>query len=306
MKKNYFTILFLAAFSTWAQPTLNLQNFPTDYTAFSAEAFPGIDQPMNWIGNAGADQVWDFSSFQISMCCSHRYTALMPLSSTLYASYFPTANYCFKTTEDNMPTIYEYFKVTANGYEKLGGGADFGPSILNPARSLYQFPYTYSTQLTSDMETSIYDAYGTFIAPFDMGTFTNVIRKKTTYDSDPTEHYAWYNTNPYFILAEAMVLTDVTTYRIYQTSASGSMGVDQKIKEAALKVLPNPATTVLNLQIAADITLDKIQITDLSGKIVVEKFADFSSINIAQLAQGMYVLSAYSKNGVLQSKFLKQ
>ena len=73
-----------------------------------------------------------------------------------------------------------------------------------------------------------------------------------------------------------------------------------------LKVFPNPATAILTFQNPNNFTIDKIIITDLTGKTVREQEQNTSQINVAQLASGMYILQAFSGEKKYTSKFLKK
>jgi len=309
MKENYAIsiILLFTSISIFAQPTLNLANFPTSYNAFSASVLISQEPPVNgWVGNAGANQIWDFSSFEYSLCCTDgAFIDLVPLASTLNASVFPTANYCYRISTDNG-TQYEYYKLTPSSFELLGG-FNFGTYTNSPPEPVFQFPYEFGTQIIYfDNVISSYDAYGTLITS--SGTYPNVIRRKTIYvDDNSYEFYKWYNTDPYYILAEAQVYLDkLEGFRLYTTTVSGSMGIDDKIKEAALTVSPNPSKSILNLKTANNLLIDKIIIADLSGKVVTEKTENLGAIDVQNLAKGVYILSAYSGKEKLQTKFLKE
>ena len=78
------------------------------------------------------------------------------------------------------------------------------------------------------------------------------------------------------------------------------------IKNSLITIYPNPAQTFLNLQVANNLTLDKIIITDLNGKTIKVQTQKSNTINIENLAQGTYILEAYSGEGKYSSKFVKE
>ena len=63
---------------------------------------------------------------------------------------------------------------------------------------------------------------------------------------------------------------------------------------------------ILNLQVANNLTLDKIIITDLNGKTIKVQTQNTNTINVENLAQGTYILEAYSGEEKYSSKFLKE
>ncbi len=69
---------------------------------------------------------------------------------------------------------------------------------------------------------------------------------------------------------------------------------------------PNPAEKTLQLQTKTDTTIDKIIITDLSGKIILEQTQNTNQINIEQLSKGMYFIEAFSGDEKFTSKFVKE
>ena len=73
-----------------------------------------------------------------------------------------------------------------------------------------------------------------------------------------------------------------------------------------INIYPNPARTLLNLQAANNTSINKIIITDLTGKIVKEQTQNTTTINVENLAQGMYILEAYSGEQKMVSKFVKE
>ena len=76
--------------------------------------------------------------------------------------------------------------------------------------------------------------------------------------------------------------------------------------ESAIKVFPNPTTTILSIQNPNHLTIDKIIITDLAGKTVLQQDQNATEINVDQLAIGMYILQAFSGEEKLVSKFVKK
>jgi hypothetical protein len=73
-----------------------------------------------------------------------------------------------------------------------------------------------------------------------------------------------------------------------------------------LKLYPNPAKSILQLQTATNASLDKITITDLTGKVIITQTTNTSQINIEPLASGMYILEAISGEEKYCSKFVKE
>lgn len=74
------------------------------------------------------------------------------------------------------------------------------------------------------------------------------------------------------------------------------------------RLYPNPTNETLNID-GPFLSEYKIQITDISGRIITRKLYEFegSEVNVSSLASGIYVLSLYSGNTLVGSKkFVKQ
>lgn len=69
------------------------------------------------------------------------------------------------------------------------------------------------------------------------------------------------------------------------------------------ELFPNPANDYLNIQGLVEI--EKYQITDLSGKVLVEGNVSDNQINIKNIESGSYILSVESEEKIWNSKFIK-
>jgi uncharacterized delta-60 repeat protein len=70
------------------------------------------------------------------------------------------------------------------------------------------------------------------------------------------------------------------------------------------KLYPNPATTGIHISTA--MALERIEIIDLTGKILLQKNDNLDYINISQFSTGIYILQAFSGKQKKQLKFVKQ
>lgn len=71
-----------------------------------------------------------------------------------------------------------------------------------------------------------------------------------------------------------------------------------------LMVYPNPTNSVLNIQ--TDAQIKSIRITDLLGKTILSQTQNTESVNVANLAKGIYILEVFSGTEKIVSKFLKE
>ncbi|MES2748306.1 MAG: T9SS type A sorting domain-containing protein [Bacteroidota bacterium] len=74
----------------------------------------------------------------------------------------------------------------------------------------------------------------------------------------------------------------------------------------SITIYPNPVSEILQFQMDESITINKIIITDVSGKILIEKSGNRTSIDVQNLSSGTYILQAYSEGKQFQNKFIKE
>jgi streptogramin lyase len=109
-------------------------------------------------------------------------------------------------------------------------------------------------------------------------------------------------------------ITGLTTYTItaYNTAGSSTttlvlstttLGITE-FSTTSLKLYPNPAHSLLNIQTSNNVVLDKIIITDLMGKTVLEQTQNTNQVSVDKLATGVYILNGYSEGGTFQEKFI--
>jgi len=70
-------------------------------------------------------------------------------------------------------------------------------------------------------------------------------------------------------------------------------------------VHPNPASEILHLNNPDNLTVEKLQISDISGKIIETKSDDFSAIDISKLQSGIYFLTIDADGKSSRLKFIK-
>ena len=88
-------------------------------------------------------------------------------------------------------------------------------------------------------------------------------------------------------------------------SFTTSLAVTQQ-DNLKLEIYPNPSRSLLTIQNQGNTSLDKIIITDVSGKTVIEQTQNTTQGNIEKLANGMYILQAFSGEEKFRAKFIKE
>ncbi len=78
------------------------------------------------------------------------------------------------------------------------------------------------------------------------------------------------------------------------------------IYKNSIAVYPNPAKNKINLQFPNQVAVDKIRITGLTGKVILEQTINTTQVNVEKLAIGLYIIQAISGKELFQTKFIKE
>jgi Secretion system C-terminal sorting domain len=111
------------------------------------------------------------------------------------------------------------------------------------------------------------------------------------------------NTAAIFFDYNDPVITN-TTHNTFVPSLVGTENTADAIHE--LRLQPNPATDILNLQ--TDIAIEKCEIYDVFGRVVDtihELYQKNQQINVAHLPQGSYFIKVFGGNGSAVARFVK-
>lgn len=110
------------------------------------------------------------------------------------------------------------------------------------------------------------------------------------------------STSPVYLLVNAEPTTSLThVFNISCTLATEDFNPNPEIV-----IYPNPTKSILNIDSNNNIYLDKVIITDLTGKIILVQTENTSKINVENLSIGVYIVQAYSGKNKYQNKFVKQ
>jgi len=106
--------------------------------------------------------------------------------------------------------------------------------------------------------------------------------------------------------------TDSTTYRssiyLVKTGPAGYVNVNELYVPSHddFSVFPNPASEFSEMHFSAALPGRRIRLSDMNGKILLDEIcdADFYRMNVADLANGIYILSAISESGISSKRII--
>ena len=161
---------------------------------------------------------------------------------------------------------------------------------------------TYSGSFDSKLEYS-YDTSSL------MTNFANPFKDKTGLDyfAEDFPHInkvLGYNEYRYDTQTSSFVINGRSTYNYANSITLGTQSVE--VSNFAVTVFPNPAKDFLYIQNSTNSEIEKIIVSDISGRTVLQKDKIEASINVEKLAAGIYILQASSGNQKFQTKFIKE
>ncbi len=111
--------------------------------------------------------------------------------------------------------------------------------------------------------------------------------------------FLWVNNGDLTATDPAIAINDI--------SLSSTVGIDQVEKDNLVTVFPNPTSGIFT--IVNEKSFDKVQLVDISGKVVFEnniKTTKKTTINISEVSNGIYFLKVFGKDGVSIQKLTKE
>ena len=89
-------------------------------------------------------------------------------------------------------------------------------------------------------------------------------------------------------------------------TACNNLSVSQNDLENKIEIFPNPTNAILNIKSRDNKILNKIVISDLTGKIIFTNNQNTNKINVQSLSKGLYFLELFSGDLKLVHKFIKE
>jgi hypothetical protein len=159
-----------------------------------------------------------------------------------------------------------------------------------------------------------YSSYGfkqeyTYDTSSQMSSFAHPFKDKTgldyVFEDFPyVNKVLGYNMYRYNSTTSSYELTDRTTHNY--NSAINLSTEQLEIADKKITVFPNPTTDFLNIQNTSNTAIDKVIVTDLAGKTILQQNQNTTQVDVQNLAKGMYLLQVFSGDKKQQTKFLKQ
>jgi len=131
-------------------------------------------------------------------------------------------------------------------------------------------------------------------------------------DTQYTEHSVTYTAPAdgiyYFGFHNNSDIGATQSYMFLDTLNITSVLSTNNFLASKLSVYPNPATNVINISSTINATINKVEMTDLNGRVVLSQNVNATSgqVAIADLATGVYMLKIATDQGTAVKKIVKQ
>lgn len=80
---------------------------------------------------------------------------------------------------------------------------------------------------------------------------------------------------------------------------------DSQVDRDFVRIFPNPVNDQLQISSSSEVTLEKIEVVDMLGRIIIQISGTEKSISVAHLHPGIYFLTASSADGKMVRPFVK-
>ena len=90
----------------------------------------------------------------------------------------------------------------------------------------------------------------------------------------------------------------------YTTTIQNSLGLSENELAKKIIIYPNPAKNTINFETKE--TILKVEIYDISGRILSSNSVNENKIDVSNLKTGNYILKVFTENGVISSKIIKE
>lgn len=190
----------------------------------------------------------------------------------------------------------------ATNWQSVSAG-DLHSVAIKTDGVLWAWGYNGSGQLGQDLLTHNYYFPQTLLNPVANNLFITAGAQHNGVIKVDGTLWAWgYNQDGQ--IGDGTTVTNVIVPTQIGCTALGTEKIS--LSNDSFSIYPNPVNDILHIQSSTNQVIDKIVITDLIGKKVLEQKGNNKQLNVQQLQQGMYLLHVFSEGKSSLSKFLKQ
>ena len=96
----------------------------------------------------------------------------------------------------------------------------------------------------------------------------------------------------------------INTGRLKPYNWTDNLSTDNNSLKYEVDFYPNPVKNYLNFK--TELTITKVQIYDISGRILNSKSINENRVDLSDLKTGSYLLKLYTEKGIVNTKIIKE
>ncbi|MGO4709773.1 M28 family peptidase [Chryseobacterium sp. 2TAF14] len=178
-----------------------------------------------------------------------------------------------------------------------GGTANNAPSLIKTQE------LANCTTLYSPLQVNMSHAYASDYMPFEgkgdvITGFYETVRSNN--EHSPSDTYA--NIDPVYVFNVGKAAVGALQHFAVASSVLGTDEIAQN-KLESVKIYPNPAKDILNVEIPAEIKNFVFEIKDMNGRLI-SAHENEKTINVSKLSSGIYLCTVKSENETVTKKII--
>ncbi|NML57228.1 M28 family peptidase [Chryseobacterium cheonjiense] len=160
------------------------------------------------------------------------------------------------------------------------------------------------TTLYSPLQTVMSNAYASDYMPFEGkgDIITGFYENERSYN-EHTVNDTFANVDPVYVFNVGKAAVGALQH--FATASTSLLATEEQAlnKLETVKVYPNPAKDILNIELAKDIKNFNLEITDMNGRLIITKENE-TKINVSGLANGAYLATITTKDSKAVRKII--
>lgn len=187
--------------------------------------------------------------------------------------------------------------VCESDQSSAGGTANNAPSLAMTQQ------LANCTTLYSPLQTTMSNAYASDYVPFEAkGDIITGFYETPVSGNQHTVNDIFANVDPTYVFNVGKAAVGALQHFAVATSVLGTKESDANTLES-VKIYPNPAKDVLNVELPSHIKNFSFEINDMSGKLV-SAHENETKINVSKLSNGVYMCTVKSKGESITKKVI--
>ncbi|KFF01158.1 leucyl aminopeptidase [Chryseobacterium formosense] len=187
--------------------------------------------------------------------------------------------------------------VCESDQSSAGGTANNAPSLAMTQQ------LANCTTLYSPLQTTMSNAYASDYVPFEAkGDIITGFYETPVSGNQHTANDTFANIDPTYVFNVGKAAVGALQHFAVASSVLGTKESDSN-KLESIKIYPNPAKDVLNVEIPSNIRNFSVEINDMSGKLI-SAFENERKINVSKLSKGVYMCTVKSDGEAITKKVI--